>query len=134
MDAATVNFIGKIRTPYKTTTDCPGQARPENGTARIELNEEMLPALKGIETKRHLQILYWLDKADRSILQCVPRWAENGEEYGVFSLRSPVRPNPIALSTVKLLSVEGTVLIVSALDCLDETPVLDIKPYIDQLK
>jgi tRNA-Thr(GGU) m(6)t(6)A37 methyltransferase TsaA len=79
-----------------------------------------------------IQILYWLDEADRSALQRIPKWSETNEKLGVFALRSPMRPNPIALSTVELLKVEGNVLTVSALDCRDGTPLLDIKPYIDQ--
>lgn len=132
MNTATVNFIGKIRTPYKTVADCPGQARPANGVSRIELDPAMSLALKGIENKSRIQILYWLDEADRSALQRIPKWSETNEKLGVFALRSPMRPNPIALSTVELLKVEGTVLTVSALDCRDGTPLLDIKPYIDQ--
>ncbi len=134
MNSETLNYIGRIRTPYKTTSDCPGQARPENGTSRIEVDETFLPALKGIESESHLQILYWFDKADRDAMQRVPKWSKNGEEYGVFALRSPMRPNPIALSTVELMNVEGNVLTVSAMDCIDGTPLLDIKPFFNQLE
>ncbi len=134
MNSATINFIGRIRTGYKTTSDCPGQARPENGEARIELEEAYLPALKGIEDKDRLQILYWFDQADREALRRVPKWSDKGKEFGVFALRSPTRPNPIALSTVELLKVEGNVLTVSAMDCIDGTPLLDIKPFLNQLE
>jgi len=127
---ATVNFIGKIRTSYKTVADCPGQARSQNGVSRIELDPEMLPALKGLELKSRIQVLYWFDEADRSALQRVPKWSEANEKLGVFALRSPMRPNPIALSTVELLKIDGNVLTVSALDCRDGTPLLDIKPFI----
>jgi len=131
MNSATVNFIGKIRTSYKTVADCPGQARSKNGVSRIELDPAVLPALKGLKTGSRIQILYWFDEADRSALQRVPKWSETNEQIGVFALRSPMRPNPIALSTVELLKVEENVLTVSALDCRDATPLLDIKPYID---
>jgi tRNA-Thr(GGU) m(6)t(6)A37 methyltransferase TsaA len=131
MNSATVHFIGTIRTACKTVAECPGQARPKNGVSRIVLDPEMLPALKGIEDNSRIQVLYWFDEADRFALQRVPRWSETKEKFGVFALRSPMRPNPIALSTVKLLKVEGNVLTVSALDCRDGTPLLDIKPYID---
>lgn len=134
MNSATVNFIGKIRTPYKATSECPGQARPENGEAQIELDKAYLPALKGMEEKSQLQILYWFDEADRSALQRIPKWSVNQEEFGVFALRSPTRPNPIALSTVELLKIEGNVLTVSAMDCRDGTPLLDIKPFLNQLE
>jgi len=131
MNTATVNFIGKIRTSYKTVAACPGQARSKNGVSRIELDPEMLPALKGLELKSRIQILYWFDESDRTALQRVPKWSETNEKLGVFALRSPMRPNPIALSTVELLKIDGNVLTVSALDCRDGTPLLDIKPYIE---
>jgi len=131
MNTATVNFIGKIRTSYNTVADCPGQARSKNGVSRIELDPEMLPALKGLELKSRIQILYWFDEADRTALQRAPKWSETNEKFGVFALRSPMRPNPIALSTVELLKIDGNVLTVSALDCRDGTPLLDIKPYIE---
>lgn len=131
MNAATINFIGKIKTPYKTVAECPGQARTENGICLIELDPAMLPALKGLETGSRIQVLYWFDEADRTELQRIPKWSKTNEKLGVFSLRSPVRPNPIALSTIELLKIEGNMLTVSALDCRDGTPLLDIKPYIE---
>jgi len=131
MESATVNFIGKIQTSYKTVAECPGQARTANGESRIILDPALLPALKGIENQSRIQVLYWFDEADRSALQRVPKWSETNEAIGVFALRSPMRPNPIALSTVELLKVEGNVLTVSALDCRDGTSLLDIKPYIE---
>ncbi|HJP21740.1 MAG TPA: tRNA (N6-threonylcarbamoyladenosine(37)-N6)-methyltransferase TrmO [Alphaproteobacteria bacterium] len=132
MDTATIRFIGEIRTSYKTVAECPGQARPNNGVSRIIVDPAMVSALKGIENNSRIQVLYWFDEADRSVLQTVPRWSETKEKLGVFALRSPMRPNPIALSTVELLKVEGNELTVSALDCRDGTPLLDIKSYIDQ--
>lgn len=131
--SATLNFIGRIRTPYKTLKDCPRQAGMGTEPCQIELDEAMISGLKGIEEEKHLQILYWFDKSDRSILQTIPRMSDTNELVGVFALRSPMRPNPIALSNVKLLKVEGNILTVSALDCVDGTPLLDIKPYLNQL-
>ncbi len=134
MKSATVNFIGRIRTPYKTLQDCPLQAGLGTEPCQIELDEAMVPALKGIEEEKHLQLLYWFDKADRSALQTIPRMKYTKETVGVFALRSPMRPNPIALSNVELLKVDGNILTVSALDCVDGTPLLDIKCYANQLK
>ncbi|MAG97164.1 MAG: hypothetical protein CMM08_10835 [Rhodospirillaceae bacterium] len=92
----------------------------------------MISALKGIENNSRIQILCWFDEADRSALQTVPRWSETKEKLGVFALRSPMRPIPIALSTVELLKVEGNELTAGALDCRDGTPLLDIKSHINQ--
>lgn len=133
MKSATVNFIGRIRTPYKSLQDCPLQAGIDTDPCFVELDEAMVPALKGIEEEKHLQLLYWFDKSDRSILQTIPRMTDTNETVGVFALRSPMRPNPIALSNVELLKVEGNILTISALDCVDGTPLLDIKCYVNQL-
>jgi tRNA-Thr(GGU) m(6)t(6)A37 methyltransferase TsaA len=83
--------------------------------------------LKDVETCSHLVVLYWMDKTRRDLVLQVPR--HYGEQRGTFALRSPARPNPIAMSVVKLLKVEGTKLSVQGLDCLDGTALLDIKPY-----
>ena len=86
-----------------------------------------LPALNGLETASHIVLLYWMDRTRRDLVLQVPR--HYGERRGTFALRSPVRPNPIAMSVVKLVRVEGTTLSVIGLDCLDGTPLIDIKPY-----
>ena len=71
-------------------------------------------------------VLYFMDQARRDLLVQAPR---HGERRGTFALRSPVRPNPIAMSVVRLLHIDGTRLSVVGLDCLDGTPLIDIKPY-----
>ncbi len=127
-------FVGHIKTAYLTTAQCPGQARPENGTSRIVVDDEYASALDDLNVGDHIQVLYWFDQADRSVLKTVPKWSENNKERGVFSTRSPARPNPIALSTVEIFSIDENVMTVTAMDCIDGTPLLDIKPYINQLK
>jgi tRNA-Thr(GGU) m(6)t(6)A37 methyltransferase TsaA len=123
-------FIGRIRTPWTRRSDCPHNAREaqERGaTCRIEVDPRYQAALKGVEGCSHLIVLYWMNEARRDLMQQRPRHV--AEPRGTFSLRSPVRPNPIALSVVRLLKAEGTALSVTGLDCLDATPLLDIKPY-----
>lgn len=73
-----------------------------------------------------LEVLYWLDRARRDLVLQSPK--SDGEVRGTFSIRSPVRPNPIGTSIVRLVGVEGPVLLVRGLDCFDGTPLLDIKP------
>jgi len=87
--------------------------------------------LEGTESATHLVLLYWLGEADRTQLRSVTRIDKR--LGGVFANRSPARPNPIGISAVRLLSVEGTVVVVGGLDCLDRTPLLDMKPYIPRL-
>jgi len=132
--SAELVFVGHIKTPYQTTEACPGQARPENGTSQIIVDENYASAIDGLKVGDHIHVLYWLDQADRSVLKTVPRWSETNEERGVFSIRSPRRPNPIALSTVEIFSIDENIMTVTAMDCINGTPLLDMKPYINQLK
>jgi tRNA-Thr(GGU) m(6)t(6)A37 methyltransferase TsaA len=124
---AGVYFIGRIRTPWTDRKFCPKNARESDGICAVELDERFAPALKDVESCSHLVLLYWMDKAPRDLVLQVP--GHYGEQHGTFSLRSPARPNPIAMSVVRLLQVDGGKLQVVGLDCLDGTPLLDIKPY-----
>ena len=94
-------------------------------TSRI--GRGMAAALLGVESCSHLLVLYWMDKSRRDLVLQVPR--HYGEARGTFALRSPARPNPIATSAVSLLQVCDCRLSVVGLDCLDGTPLIDIKPY-----
>ena len=123
---AGVYFIGRIRTPWTRRDDCPKNARGSDAVCTIEVDPRYAAALDGVATCTHLVILYFMDRARRDLLIQAPR---HGDRSGTFSLRSPVRPNPIAMSVVKLVGVEGTILSVVGLDCLDGTPLIDIKPY-----
>ena len=124
---ASVYFIGRIRTPWTTREQCPKNARGSDAVCTIEVDPRFAAGLKGVETCSHLVVLYWMDRARRDLMLQRPRHYD--ETRGTFALRSPVRPNPIALSVVRLLSVNGTRLSVVGLDCLDGTPLLDLKPY-----
>jgi len=120
-------FIGRIRTPWHTRDECPKNARESDAVCTIEVEPDFAAALKGVETCSHMLVLYWMDRARRDLVVQAPR--HYGEPRGTFALRSPVRPNPIAASVVKLIKVDGTRLSVVGLDCLDGTPLLDLKPY-----
>ena len=124
---ASVYFIGRIRTPWKTRDACPKNARESDAVCTIEVDERWAQALTAIETCTHLLVLYWMDQARRDLVLQAPR--HYNEPRGTFALRSPVRPNPVAASVVPLLRVDGTRLSVVGLDCLDGTPLIDIKPY-----
>ena len=126
-DDARLRFIGRIRTPFLSRADCPRQGDPEAGPeCRVELDPRLEPALEGTERKEWLELLYWLDRSRRDLLTQRPRGSDGPR--GTFSLRSPQRPNPIGSSMVRLLRREGAVLVVRGLDCLDGTPLLDMKP------
>jgi len=127
-DGPRLFVIGRIRTPWTRREDCPRQGWPDGLDCRIELDERWSPALEGITAYDQLEILYWLDRARRDLVR--QNLKHDGERYfGTFALRSPQRPNPIGTSVVPLISVEGNVLTVRGLDCLDDTPLLDIKPF-----
>ncbi|HZL39920.1 MAG TPA: tRNA (N6-threonylcarbamoyladenosine(37)-N6)-methyltransferase TrmO [Pseudolabrys sp.] len=120
-------FIGRIRTPWKERKECPKNARESDAVCTVELDERFRDALKDVESCSHLVLLYWMDKSPRNLVLQVP--GHYGVQRGTFALRSPARPNPIALSVVQLLGIAGNTLSVVGLDCLDGTPLLDIKPY-----
>lgn len=120
-------FIGRIHTPWKERKDCPKNARGSDAVCTVELDARFRDGLKDVESCSHLVLLYWMDKAPRNLVLQTP--SHYGVQRGTFALRSPARPNPIALSVVKLLGIDGNKLSVVGLDCLDGTPLLDIKPY-----
>jgi tRNA (adenine37-N6)-methyltransferase len=120
-------FIGRIHTPWHLRQDCPHQGDAATGPeCFIEIEARYLPALAGIENRKQLQILYWMDFARRDLVVQAPRSHESVK--GSFNVRSPVRPNPIASSIVSLVRVEKNGLAVRGLDCLDGTPLIDVKP------
>ncbi len=125
---AGVYYIGRIRTPWTDRKQCPKNARESDAVCTVELDPRFQAGLKDVETCTHLVLLYWMDKAPRNISVQVPH--HHGAPHGTFALRSPARPNPIAMSVVRLLGIDGNKLSVVGLDCLDGTPLLDIKPYL----
>jgi tRNA-Thr(GGU) m(6)t(6)A37 methyltransferase TsaA len=123
---AALAFIGAIRTPWTRRADCPRQADLDGPECRLELAPPWVAALAGIEAFQRLDVLYWLHEARRDLL--LQRRHGDGSPRGTFALRSPVRPNPIGLSRVRLVRCDGGTLVVRGLDCLDGTPLLDVKP------
>jgi tRNA (adenine37-N6)-methyltransferase len=123
---AEVYFIGRIRTPWTNRLECPRQGRPDGPTCRIEVFAPWDKGLDSIAEFERLEVLYWLHESRRDLALQAPK--SDGNARGVFSLRTPVRPNPIATSIVQLVKVEGPVLLVRGMDCLDGTPLIDLKP------
>jgi tRNA-Thr(GGU) m(6)t(6)A37 methyltransferase TsaA len=123
---AALCFIGRIRTPWTSRLETPRQGRADGPICRLEIFEPWLPALKGVDLYSNLEVIYWLHKSRRDLVLQSPK--NNKSTRGTFSLRSPVRPNPIATSIVKFVAIEGNTVLVRGLDCLDGTPLLDIKP------
>jgi tRNA (adenine37-N6)-methyltransferase len=109
-----------------------GRVEKKNDVVRLRIFEAYTDALLGVEQWSHINVLYWFDKNDtpqkREILRVHPRGKKENPLTGVFACRAPVRPNLIALTVCKVLSVEEGVITVDSIDAFDETPILDIKP------
>jgi len=102
-------------------------------TSEIIINEDLKQGLSRIDEFSHIIVIYWMHKlppSQRSVIEVHPKGNQNLPLVGVFASRSPARPNPIGITTVKLLERRDNVLKVTGLDAIDQTPVLDIKPYI----
>jgi tRNA-Thr(GGU) m(6)t(6)A37 methyltransferase TsaA len=124
---AGIYFIGRIRTPWKTRGECPKNARGSDAECTIEVDPRYAAGLEGVAGCSHVVVLYFMHQARRDLMVQAPR--HHPVPRGTFSVRSPVRPNPIAMSVARLVRVEGARLTVVGLDCLDGTPLIDIKPY-----
>ena len=124
---ASLYYIGHIRTPWKRREDCPKNPRESDATCVIAVDPRWTKALQGLETVSHVVVLYWMDRARRDLVLQAPH--HYSERRGTFALRSPVRPNPIAVSVARIVGIEGCTLTVVGLDCVDNTPLLDLKPY-----
>jgi tRNA (adenine37-N6)-methyltransferase len=122
---AGVYFIGTIRTPWRRRSDCPKRGNLNGPLCRIVVDERWRMALTGVAQHKRIQVLYWMHQARRDLVLQTP--FHSGQTTGTFALRSPVRPNPIACSVVELVAVDGNALQVRGLDCLDGTPLIDIK-------
>jgi len=114
-----------------------GTVQRQHGTTKLRIFERYRDALKGLDGFSHAIVLYWFDQNDtpekRNILQVHPRGNKNNPLTGVFACRAPVRPNLIALSRCKLLSIRNEIVTVDKIDALDSSPILDIKPYIPSI-
>lgn len=132
-DDAGVVFIGRIRSPWTERSTCPkniGAARERDQPATVEIDAAFRPALLGLASGSYVHLLTWLDQATRDLALQVPRHASGPR--GTFSLRSPVRPNPIGMHLVRIeaIDAETGILTIDAIDVLDGTPLLDLKPYL----
>jgi tRNA-Thr(GGU) m(6)t(6)A37 methyltransferase TsaA len=124
----TLKPIGVIHSPNRQEAGTPIQPRwAEHIEGRVEVFPEFAAGLKDLDGFERVWLLYWCDRAAPVELLAKPYLDDNVR--GVFATRAPCRPNPIGLSTVRLLRIEGRMLHVAGLDALDQTPLLDIKPY-----
>ncbi len=129
MTTLSMQPIGYVRSPYHDTREIPkGLGATHRAEGVLEVREEFEPGLRDIEGFSHLFVIWAFDRSDGFTLLVTP--PSDDRPHGVFSTRSPRRPNPIGLTVVELLGREGPVLRVRGIDMLDGTPILDIKPYL----
>ncbi len=119
-------FIGRIRTPWTARSETPRQGSFDGPICRLEIFEPWTQALTGLEKFEQVQVVYWLHQARRDLV--LQRGHGQDGPRGTFALRSPVRPNPIGISVAALVGIEGSTVLVRGLDCLDGTPLIDLKP------
>ena len=127
--------IGIVRSALKDIRDCPCQESEGAPGAWIEIEPQYAEALDGLEVGNEIMVMTWMHLADRSILKVHPRGNRENPMKGVFATRSPHRPNPIGLHKTRIIAVEPPSRIkVEFLEVIDNTPVMDIKSVVSQLR
>ncbi len=122
--------IGWVESPLVDLATAPAQGDEGAPGAWLVLRPELRPGMRNLEIGDTVIVLTWLDRGDRSVLELHPRDDPDRPLHGVFSTRSPDRPNPIGLHEVEILAIEGTRIQVRDLEAIDGTPVVDIKPVL----
>jgi len=123
----TATPIGMVHCRLKSKAEAPKNYSESSETGVLEIYPAYLEGLKGLKAGQTIMVLFWLHEAQRDLLQVYPRVDRSRGLQGVFTTRSPMRPNPIAVSELKVLAVRGLELEVSGIDMIDGTPILDIK-------
>jgi tRNA-Thr(GGU) m(6)t(6)A37 methyltransferase TsaA len=127
MNEIVLKPIGVIRSPIADRSSGPKQGSEASVAGELVVDEQYADGFLGLETGKKIVILYWMHLADQSILQVHPRGDPTRPVRGVFTTRSPDRPNPISVDIVEVTGINGTVIEVKGLDAIDGTPLIDIK-------
>ena len=127
MNDFTLQPVGILHCDLTNREHTPKNYDESNHIGTIEIYQDFIEGLDGIIKGDTIVVLFWLDRADRSILRVHPRGDKAKPKRGIFSTRSPVRPNPIAISELLVQDINKNILTVKGLDILDSTPVIDIK-------
>lgn len=125
-----VKPIGRVESPLSDTASAPKQGYEGTPDAWLVFDPAVLDGLSNIRPGDRIVVLTWLDRARRDVLRTRPRDDPANPELGVFSTRSPARPNPIGLHQVEVLSVDGPRIEVRNLEAVDGTPLVDVKPVL----
>jgi len=125
--------IGVINTPYKKLSECPNNISEDGPICEIVINKEYEKGLLGLKNGTKIMILYWLGEKERpKIKMQVSTHVDSLHLRGIFSLRTPRRPNPIGVAIVSIIKINNNSIFVRGLDCLKGTCLIDIKPAINQ--
>ncbi|NNK14122.1 MAG: tRNA (N6-threonylcarbamoyladenosine(37)-N6)-methyltransferase TrmO [Desulfofustis sp.] len=122
-----LKILGFVNNDIRSLAEAPKGYDESDRIGYLEIFTEYLEGLKGIEAGQTIMVLFWLHESSRDILKVHPRGKKENPKRGVFSTRSPVRPNPIGVSELEVLETDGTRLKVKGLDVVDTTPIIDIK-------
>ncbi len=123
--------IGWVRSPLVDRKSAPKQGHEGSPDTWLEFSPAVLEGLRDLRPGSEIILLTWLDRASRDVLVTHPRDDPANPEVGVFSTRSPDRPNPIGLHRVEIVRIDGASIQVRNLEALDGTPILDVKPVLD---
>ena len=130
MNTIKIRPIGIIRSPYQNVEDVPIQGNLNNNIeARLELENKYINGLKGLEEFSHAILIFYFHKSKIENVQAKPYLED--KIHGIFTIRSPNRPNHIGLTVVKIRKIEDNKLYFTNVDMIDKTPLLDIKPYVE---
>lgn len=132
MEQAELQFIGVLHGDIRSRAEAPKNFDESDRIGTLEIYPEFQEGIDGIVPGQTIVVLFWLHQAARDILKVYPRGDRSRGLRGVFATRSPVRPNPIAISELQVLAVDGNKIEVSGLDILDGTPIVDIKKMISR--
>ena len=124
----TLQYIGAVKSKLKNIEDCPRQADEDAPEASVLIYPEFATGIKDLKPGDEILLLTWLHMGDRTTLETRPRNNPDAELTGIFSTRSPDRPNPVGIHSVKVISIADGEIKVDGLEVLDQTPVIDIKP------
>ena len=126
-----LTIVGRVESTLKSLADAPRQADEGAPEAWLVFEDAMLPALVGTRAGSEAVLITWLDRASRDVLQNHPRRDPTRPIQGVFSTRSPDRPNPLGLHNVHVMQVDGTRVRVRGLEAIDGTPIVDMKTVLN---
>jgi tRNA-Thr(GGU) m(6)t(6)A37 methyltransferase TsaA len=124
--------IGWVESPLTDRDTAPKQGDEGSPDAWLVFDADVSEGIRDLEVGTEIMVLTWLDRAPRDVLVVHPRGDPSNPETGVFSTRSPARPNPVGLHRVLIVSIEGTRVRVRNLEALDVTPIVDVKSVLDR--